>query len=211
MFVNAHARGQTLVETILALPIVLLAIFGILYVAQLGVVNERAQLALRYGGIAEFNTSQSVYSAANIYQNLAATGFPSPCPSPPVGVFSNSAPFPGPTSAPFWQPSADGQPVSTCAAGAYGFGGSQFLATHYLAETTLSVSAGVDVPNFLRPVLGGSSIATTTAVASFVHAASPGMILYCSKEVHDRVWGAITAESTTQTPPPGPTNNGGCR
>ena len=82
------------------------------------------------------------------------------------------------------------------------------MATHYFGATVLNVTAGLDVPAYLQKLLG--TTATVSTSAQFVHPADPALILYCSKEVHDRVWGAITAESTTVTPPPGPPNNGVC-
>lgn len=215
MFVM-RSRGQALVETAIALPVVLLALFGIVYVARFGVVDERTQLALRYGGIASFNSNASIYSAANIYANLNPGSIPQPCPTPGLGVYSDSAPLPGPTSAPFWQPDAIATPQA-CTPTVFGFGGAQFLASHYAAATTLSVGATVDVPAYLQSLIGASQTVTTSE--SFVHGAFPGMILYCSKEVNARVYGAITANGTSvpatpipsgaATPSPNP-NNGTC-
>lgn len=205
------SRGQTLIEFIIGLPIVLFALFAVIYLSRFGVVAERAELAVRYGAIAGFDTTTDAYSAANIYQNIGnLQNVPSPCPTPPLSVFSGASPFPGPTSGPYFQPDSDVQPPSSsCVAAPYSFGSAQFLATHYFATTTMNVSAAVDVPTYLQALLGKVGSVSTTA--TFAHSAYPSMILYCSTEVYDRVWGAITAESTTDTPPPGPTNNGTCQ
>ncbi|HET9029860.1 MAG TPA: TadE family protein [Candidatus Aquilonibacter sp.] len=218
MFIRNASRGQTLIETIIALPIVLLVIFGILYVARVGVVGERAQLALRYGGIAGFIANSSAYSAANIYENLDPSSIPQPCPTPAAGAFSDSAPFPGPSSAPFWQPDSIGT-GTPCQPAVFGLGGAQFLASHFFSATSLSVSAGIDVPAYLQSVLGTSS--TVAAAEAFVHPAFPGMILYCSTEVRNRAVGAITAQGSNipptpipngaSNPSPAPNNNGVCR
>lgn len=218
MSVKRGPRGQALLELAIALPVVLLALFGIIYVSRLGVVDERTQLALRYGGIASFQTGTSAYSAANIYANLNPSSIPQPCPTPATSVYSDSAPFPGPSSAPFWQP--DAQSTATpCTPAIYGFGGAQFLASHYVSATTLAVSASVDVPSYLQNLIGNSQSVSTSA--SFVHPAFPGIIMYCSTEVANRVYDAITASGTATfptpipngapTPTPGPTNNGTCR
>lgn len=205
-----------MLETAIALPVILIALFGIVYVSRFGVVDERTQLALRYGGIASFNSDASIYSASNIYANLNDSSLPQPCPTPEIAMYGNAAPLPGPTFAPFWQPDA----VSTtqpCTPAVFGFGGAQFLASHYAAATTLSVGASVEVPGYLQSVLGTSQSVTTSA--SFVHGAFPGMILYCSTEVNARVYAAVTAEGTSvtatpipagaATPTPNP-NNGTC-
>lgn len=203
------SRGQTIIELVVAMPIVLFVLFAVIYLARFGVLSERAELALRYGGItAYYNTS--AYSAANIYVNVGdLTQAPEPCPTPPLTVLTGGGPFPGPSPAPLWQPDTDRvTPVSTCTAGATGFGGAQFLASHYVTYSTVSVSAGVDVPPYLQSLLGQTAAATTST--HFEHAATPGFVMYCSTEVHDRVWGALTAESTTATPPPSAGNNGIC-
>lgn len=214
------SRGQALIESAIALPLVLLMLFGIIYVARVGVVGERAQLALRYGGIAGFDTQSGAYSAANIYANLNPSAVPSPCPGPALGAFSGTAPFPGPSSAPFWQPDSANAPSGLCTPAVFGLGGAQFLASHYFSGTAVSVSAGVNVPTYIQQALG----ATTNQVNAseyFIHPAFPGMILYCSTEVRDRVNGAITASGSSipptpipngaSNPSPAPNNNGVCR
>lgn len=213
------SRGQTIIEFVVAMPIALLGLFAIIYFSQFGVVSERAELALRYGGFAAYNTGGSQYGAANIYYN--ANGALPACPTPPTAILNGGGPFPGPTSAPFWQPSTDvSQPSASCTSVPYGFGGSQFMASHFWGATQLEVKASVDVPPYLQPALGGSNSGQTDTVTTLVHAASPGMILYCSKEVRDRINAAITAQGSaplptpipdgTQPASPPPNNNGVC-
>ncbi|HVA34493.1 MAG TPA: hypothetical protein VNG31_10110, partial [Candidatus Baltobacteraceae bacterium] len=162
----------------------------------------------------------NAYSASNIYANLEPSALPSPCPGPALGAFSNSAPFPGPTSAPFWQPDLADAASGSCAPVAFGWGGAQFLAAHLFSATLVTASAGVAVPTFIQATLGQST-KTESAAESFVHAATPGVIMYCSTEVRDRVNGAITASGSsvpptpipvgsTPTPSP-PDNNGVCQ
>jgi hypothetical protein len=198
-----------MIEMVIMLPVILLAIFCMIYLAKFAVVSERAELALRYGLLTGFDTGAGAYSAGNIYQNINLAALPAPCATAPPQIFSNSAPFPGPTSAPFWQPDASPAPSSTCSTTAIGLGGAQFLAAHYIATTLVNVSANVSVPAYLQAMLGGATQNVHSA-ASFTHAAYPGFIMYCSNEVYNRVWGAITAGGTTQTPPPNLGNANGC-
>lgn len=209
-----YQRGQTLIELVVAMPIVLFALFGIIYVSRLGVINERAELALRYGAIASFDANSTEYSASNIYQNLS--GALPACPTPPIAVVNGGGPFPGPTAAPFWKADGDVPQSTACTPGALGFGGSQFIASHFWATTTLNVQAGVDAPKYLQKAIGASGSANTTE--TFIHAAYPGVILWCSKEVRNRVQGAVTANDSAipptpipdgSTPPPLPPNNNG--
>lgn len=219
MQIARFSRGQTVIEFVVAMPIVLLGLFAIVYFARFGVVSERTELALRYGGIAEFNDGGSVYGAANIYYNLSG-GQPS-CPTPPVSIVNGSGPFPGATSAPFWQPDTDvASPSSSCYADAAGFGGAQFIASHFWATTQVQVNANVDVPAYLRPALGGSSSGSASSTLTFIHAAYPGIILWCSTEVRNRVYASLTnggssslptpiPDGTDQASPP-PNDNGHC-
>ncbi len=209
MQVNHSQRGQTMVELAVSLPIALFCLFAIIYMGRFGVVSERAELALRYGGVTAFQTSFT-YSLANMYANVATPqNTPAPCPTPPTTELTGGGPMPGPSPAPFWQPDTDTvKPSSSCTLSVQSLGGAQFLATHYVATTTVNVIAGIDVPSYLRALLGNAATVNTTA--QFAHSAFPGLILYCSQEVHDRVWNAIYAESTTATPPPSAPNTGAC-
>lgn len=208
-----YSRGQTIIEFVIAMPLVLFALFGIVYISRMGVINERAELALRYGALAAFNSGSNEYSAADIYQTM--NGTMGPCPAPPISVVNGGGPFPGPTAGPFWQ--ADTVPQApSCTASASGFGGSQFVASHFWATTTLNVQAGVAVPQYLQHAIGTTGTANTTE--TFIHAAYPGVILWCSKEVRDRVKGAIQAQGSSPlptpipdgaSPPPNPPNNNG--
>ncbi|HKU68601.1 MAG TPA: TadE family protein [Candidatus Baltobacteraceae bacterium] len=203
MQITRFSRGQTIIEFVVAMPIVLLALFAIMYFSQFGVVSERAELALRYGGIAAYNMGGSQYGAANIYYNIS--GALPACPTPPAGILAGGGPFPGPTSAPFWQPSTDVQaPRVACTPAPYGFGGSQFIASHFWGTTRLEVSAHVDVPPYLQPAMGGANSGVVDTVTTLVHAASPGMIMYCSKEVRQRVQAAFTANGSNALPTPIP-------
>ena len=197
-FLRSASRGQSLVETILFMPIVLLVLFGTVYASQYGVLAERSQLAVRYGGLIG---SSSIYSAATIYNFLAQPSGSLPaCPPPPSGVLTDAAPLPGPVSAPYWQPSGV---QSSCAPIAHSAGGAQFLASHIFAASQDSVSASLPVFGYLQKMIGTASV-SVGASESFAHAADPSAILYCSQEVHDRVQQAVLGALQPQ-PLPTPT------
>jgi hypothetical protein len=204
MQLNHGERGQALVESALFLPVVLLVLFGAMYVGQFGVVSERAQLAVRYGGVTAAQSS-NLYSAAAIYQGVANPTLPAACPTPPVDVMEEGGPLPGPVSDPYWRATSA---VGTCQAAAYRIGGAQFLASHFFAVSVDTVTATFDVASrapYLQPFLGGTL--STSARQSFAHPADPGTILYCSQEVQKRVSNAIqSATAAAATPPPAPGN-----
>lgn len=174
------SRGQALIETALMLPIVILLLFGIIYFANFGVVNQRVQIAIRYGGLVGFSSSGAgLFSAGNIYQAGATSPGGSDCPPPPIGVLSDAAPFPGPTSVPFFNPSAASAPQPACKVTALNFkGGAQFLAADYLANAYETMSASSDVPYYLNGLFG--TLSTVTQSETWTHPAWPAVILACT-------------------------------
>ncbi|MGZ3505495.1 MAG: TadE/TadG family type IV pilus assembly protein [Vulcanimicrobiaceae bacterium] len=215
-------RGQTLVETLLVMPIMLFVIFATLYIAHYGIVNERTQIGLRYAGVEAFVQGQTdAYTAADIYSNLSGGTQPVPCPTAPPGVYTNSAPYPGPSSPPLWSPDApvDGAGdtmTSSCSPTFTDLGGASFLAARFISATQITSNAGVSIPAYLQPLLG-RIFTQTNAATAFAHSAYPGIILYCVAKAHDATLNSITANGTVglPTPMPGlptapPANGSGC-
>lgn len=67
-------RGAALIETALALPVVLIALYGVTWGIRSGVVAERAESAVRYAGVisAQQNPYHD-YSLYSLYNNLGPT------------------------------------------------------------------------------------------------------------------------------------------
>jgi hypothetical protein len=173
------SRGQAIVETAMILPIVIALLFAIIYFANLGTVDQRVQVAIRYGGLVGFTTS-GVFSSANIY-TAGTSPSGNTCPSPPPGILTNSSPFPGPTSAPFFNPSTNSSATSAsnCTATAVTFkGGASFLAAGYVANATESMTASSDVPPFLNALFG--TFGTVTQSEKWAHPAWPAIIIACT-------------------------------
>lgn len=200
-------RGQAIVEAAIFMPLLLLAMFAIIYFNQLGVANERSFLAARYGGLTAFYAAPgSLYSGNNIYAFYAgAAGSPGPatCPTAPPGAYSNSAPFPGPVSASYWVPVVNTAPSpGPCVIMVKNLGGANFLASRYFAASAVTTSASVAVnPPLLQQLFGPQ--ATVRASEAFAHPAYPSVILACTgSQVYSRAYGALFPNST---PPPAPT------
>src|ERR1700681_1086721 len=73
-------RGQALFETLIALPLMLVSLFAIIYFSRLGVVSERTQYAVRYG--AEIADPADLFSEGYLALFNAQNGsilVPSPC------------------------------------------------------------------------------------------------------------------------------------
>jgi hypothetical protein len=83
----------------------------------------------------------------------------------------------------------------------------------------MNVQAGLDVPRYLQGALGANAGSANTT-ATFIHSAYPGIILWCSTEVRNRVYSAMTAQGSSipptpipdgaAAPSPPPNNNGSC-
>lgn len=196
---TSASRGQALAESAIFLPLVLLVLFGTIYVSQYGVLAERTQLAVRYGGLVG---SSSLYSAGTIYNFLSQPAGTIPgCPTPPPGIVTDTAPLPGGASAPYWLP----QSVSaSCATIVKSVGGAQFVAAGLFEASQDSVTTQLTVFPYLQSVLGGSAV-TVAASEPFAHPADPSAILYCSQEVHDRVHDAVMGALQPAPPSPSPT------
>jgi hypothetical protein len=171
------------------MPAVLLLLFGTIYVSQFGVASERAQSAVRYGGTATFSSASSqIYSVSRIYATVTTPAMPA-CPAPPPGYLSGGSPLPGPTSAPYWLPSAI---TSNCVMGTKPRPNGGFI-----VAAQESTSATVALPQYLSTI---GALAAATASQAFVHPADPGAIIYCSDVIRARVSSATSPAGASPLP-----------
>lgn len=186
---RSASRGQSLTETLLFLPAVLVLLFGTFYVSQFGVAAERVQSAVRYGGTATFDAaSSSIFSIARAYTGITTPAMAT-CPTPPPGIVTGSAPLPGPSSAPYWQPTSI---TTTCT----------MITTPranggFIAAATETTTATMPLPQYLSAI-GAST--TATASQSFVHPADPGAVIYCSTVVRTRMSSALSPAGASPLP-----------
>lgn len=188
------SRGQSLIETVVILPIVILLLFGIVYFSNVGTIAERTQIGVRYGALVAFagSASPGPYSAQAIYSSQEAPG--STCGKPPTSVLYHAPPFPAPTSAPYWNPASA---TSDCQIGTEDLVGAQFLASRYITYGKVSLNATSQKPTFLsdNPFVGQAPI-ETHGLQGWVHAAWPGAILACTNKTAGVVQEALTANGT---------------
>ncbi len=195
--VTMRARGQALVETAIALPVFLIAMFGVIWSLQTGVLGERVQMAARYGGMvsAQGNPFQQ-YSLYGLYG--AATGTPvvAPCGLPPAQMLADGSPLvaPAPASPQFWQPSSGSAVVSgTCGrtiSTAAGLSGPKLL-----GHAQMTVDATNDVPGGLQAAFGGP---TTHWNATVNELESPdmGTLVACYPELKAGFAASVSGSSS---------------
>ena len=153
-----RSRGQALVETAVALPVFLLAMFGVVWGLQSGVLGERMQSVARYGGMisAEIHPFQQ-YSLYAMYAAAGGNPQQAACVAPPSPLLSQSGPVasPAPAAAPFWQPTAGSASTSaTCNWTASTAAG--LTTPKVFGFSKISVDATSDVPSFLQPFMGNT-------------------------------------------------------
>jgi hypothetical protein len=174
-----HDRGQALIETVIFLPVALIALFGIIFFSRYGVMSERAQIAVRYGALVAYGKGPA-YSAADIYNAIAGGGaaFPTTCPANVVPATISALSeqhLPGPTPAPYWRPDSA---AATCTQTTVSFAGPPWAAYHTLTVTNQTTTATLAVPAFLTTLLGASAVATTTF--GYLRSDPPSVIMYCT-------------------------------
>ena len=134
------ARGQALLETVIFLPLTLLTLWAVIWVAQYGVMSERVQSAVRYSGLVSNQINPYVeYSLYVLYNSLGPVSSNAPipastCNAPTTDALTNSGTYPGPTTAPFWMATPI-PPSVTCSAAQ-----SQVAAFTGLNQTALALS-----------------------------------------------------------------------
>lgn len=150
------SRGQALIETAIALPLFLLAMFGVMWALQTGVLGERVQLVARYGGMvsAQINPYRQ-YSLYAAYTAASGSPLSTTCATPPPTLIENGAPLAAPATGtlPFWQPAA-GSSTSAVTCGRALTTGGGLSKPMLLGRAQIAVSAASDAPTALQPFLG---------------------------------------------------------
>jgi hypothetical protein len=190
-----HAqRGQAMVETAIFLPVSLLILFAILYFARYGVLEERAQSAVRYGAMVSYETAAR-YRAADIYATLAANAAPSGlCPSA-VAVDSGAVLNGGQSGAPaqgYFKP--DTAAFATCTVTTVGFAAAGPDAYRYFTVTRHTAGGSLSIPPYLSALANATG--GVSASLGFVHTDPPGIIMYCTAHVGAAVSAALNGSYT---------------
>jgi hypothetical protein len=190
----SHAqRGQAVVETVMFLPMFLLALFGIMWTAQAAVQYERTQSAVRYAGlIAQSDSPYADYSLYSMYTQLAATTLPTLTCNMPQAVLdtlSDAAPTysSGETvtaSPPFW---SGASPSKLCPTPALvGIPAGTGLAQDVLlTERNPSVTSTINVPSPLTNALGTST--SITASGYFFKTVGVNTIVGCYSNLKTQI------------------------
>jgi hypothetical protein len=190
-------RGQALVESVIFIPFFLLILFGLMWIVSVSVINERAQIAVRYSGLISNEASPySDYSLFALYNNVGQylQGVPTTCVTPGPDAFSNNPAngnFPGPASGSFWAPD-NSTSTGKCPAGTAVISGGQVSGSFLLQHSDASVQAVKTPPLYVQPAAG--ALSTLSAEMNFINTPDIGALMKCYQELHDDVSASLVGE-----------------
>ena len=192
-------RGQALIETALILPMFLLLLYGVMWIIRAGVVNERIQIAVRYSGLVSNETSPYVqYSMYALYNNLQGIGNPPTvaCGAPTTDALDNNGQFPGPLTAPFWQPGAT---AGTCQSGEVSMQPQGTLQPEIFSFTQSKIASQTPIDGVLASAFG-SSLQSVAASQNYLDAPGLGPVLQCLPEIDSAVSASLQRTDPTLDP-----------
>ncbi len=194
-------RGQALTETAAFLPLFLLLLFGMMWVIQVSVLNERAQVAVRYSGLISNEASPyDGYSLYAIYNNVGGYSQSATvvCATPPPDAFTNDpshGAFPGPTSQPFWQPDAN-RTTGSCSEGRLQLQGNALNVPMLLLNTFSTVTTHKKVTLSLPGAIQGLQNNTLSATQNFFNTPDIASLIQCYPQLQSAVSNSLVAETS---------------
>jgi len=210
--VARHAqRGQALIETVIVLPIFLLALFGMLWAVQIAVQSERVQSAIRYTwSISQRTNPYGSFSFYSMYSQLGVTSVPTvPCTTPLVDPLSDAQrTYTSTASPPFFSPLAT--PTPGCLVTGYLFyygangttGGSGQDVLVSVQEPT--ITSTVAVPTALASTIG--SIFSTASTAFVYQQIGLNVLLACYPGLNTLVNKSLDKDTDTSIAPTSPSH-----
>jgi hypothetical protein len=173
-----RSRGQAVLETVIVMPLILLGFFGVIWAMKDASLAERAQLAVRYGGMVD-SLSQP-YEAYSLYAMYATIDNVVPA--------ANAACYSGDTTqlaagyAPFWLPAASSALVTPCASSlAVVTGPETYSQPVLLRNDYSSLLATTAVSGYLSSVaFHGATTTTVRAAENFFRSPDVGILLTCT-------------------------------
>jgi hypothetical protein len=195
-----HAqRGQTLVETALFLPLLLLALFGIIYFSQYGVLQERSLTGARFASLISNGGTTTGFTLESLYHELHREGTDQTDPGFPAAskscaanaatdgqnALTQSETMPGggvgPTAPPYFQPDAGSAAQTGCGAQSISLSSTATdNANWYFMAQFTHVEADKTAPGWIRTFLPNVQTGHVKGGMLNLRAASPDNIIYCS-------------------------------
>jgi len=201
-------RGQALIETVVFLPMFLMALFGIMYAVQTAVQYERAESVVRYNGMVSLH--QNPYSSYSLYAMYSQLGNPNlpgtNCILPTAAALTDASPtYTSGASGAFWSPSI-AAPIciqfGTYGIGIVGIGAGTGLNQDLIVSNQGAVLLNFSsVPAQLQRALGANTLIYSRA--TFFQPVGINVILGCYPTLSTQVQNSLqyTNDSSTATMP----------
>ncbi|MBV8148814.1 MAG: hypothetical protein JO092_06965 [Candidatus Eremiobacteraeota bacterium] len=182
------SRGQAVAESVIFLPLALLALWGMIWVAQYSLSAERVQSSLRYSGlIANQVDPYQQFSLYVMYTSVNSSASPLPSPScngTTTDALTNTNTYPGPQTVPFYvntpAPAATGCANQNTTHGSYQTVAGVTLNNPALVVSNVpQVTTNVSVPGFMQPIFGGISRLPASAQLNFMRPVDMGTMVGC--------------------------------
>lgn len=205
-----HAqRGQATLETALFVPLFLFVLFGVIWAVQSSVINERAQIAVRFSGLVSNEASPySRYSLGALYDGVPGIGGTETytCVAPTPDALQNdpaNGTFPGPKSPPFFQPLTS-LTSGTCSQGETHLSGGTMTAPILFIHTSSSITSAIGVPSYLQSILTANQY--LSASQNFFDTPDVRALLDCYSDLGSAVAASLekTVQNTSVAPTPLP-------
>ncbi len=190
-------RGQALFETAVALPVFLIALFGVIWAYRTGLLSEQVQQSVRYGGLV--TGLANPYEALSLYTIYATVDGVTPphvrdCVGGATSVISQG-------HASFWQPGGTPTASSSCGVAilttGQGVSSPVLLFADYVGAQAVPPAEG----SVAEKVFGGNNV---SASQNFFRSPDLGVILNCST-IGPAVKKSLEGETDTTTPTTVPT------
>jgi hypothetical protein len=200
-------RGQAIFETVLFMPLFLIALVGIMWAVQAGVQSERAASTVRYNGLISLEQNpyadyslNAMYGQLAIDQQLGYTALQKKaCTTPIAAPLTDAAPtFTAGTSGLFWSPSSSDLFCIQYGAAYYGIIG--IAAGTGLNQDVLLRDQGSEVLLNVAPIGPLQRILGTTlqhASGTFFKTVGIDVILACYPSLDTQITSSL--EYTTDT------------
>jgi hypothetical protein len=173
-----RSRGQAVLETVIALPLILLGFYGVIWAMKDASLAARAQLAVRYGGMVD-SLSQP-YEAYSLYAMYATID--NVVPAANATCYNGDSAQLSAGYAPFWLPAGSAPLVSPCATAAVIVTTPETYSQPVLLRNNYSSLAATTAVNgyFSSVALHGATTTTVRAAENFFRSPDVGMILTCT-------------------------------
>ncbi len=173
-----RSRGQALLETVIATPLILLGLFGVIWAMRDASLSARVQQAVRYGGM--IDSLAQPYEAYSLYALYATID--NVVPPANATCYSGDSAQLSAGYAPFWLPAGSAPLVTPCASSVVIVTGSEAYTQPVLLRNDYSsLTATTSVNGYLSSVaLHGATTTTVRAAENFFRSPDVGMLLTCT-------------------------------